>query len=103
MANEVRGVPLPAGAERPLRVYVNGEEVREGAGFTVVGDALVFDPPLRARPRLGLGRSIMLALGIGVYGDLRGDTLDVQYHSGGVPRAATLPLRAEEESPPPPA
>lgn len=42
-------------------------------------------------------------LGIGLYGDLRGDILDVQYQAGGEARVATLPLRPEAGSPPPPA
>ncbi len=42
---------LPAGAEPPFRVYVNGEERAEGAGFVVEGGTLRFTPPLHAQPR----------------------------------------------------
>jgi hypothetical protein len=89
---EVHEVALPAGAGPPFRVYVNGEERVEGEGFVVDGATLRFTPPLRAQPALGLGRKMLLGIGIGVYGDLRGDTLDVQYQSGGQPRVVTIPL-----------
>lgn len=97
MANEnlVHSVALPAGAEPPFRVYVNGEERTEGRDFAVEGSTMRFTPPLRARPRLGLGRQTLLAIGIGVYGDLKGDTLDIQYQRGGVSQVTNIPLRAE--------
>jgi hypothetical protein len=98
--NVVREVQLPPGAGPPLRVWVNGEERHEGEAWTLAGGTLRFDPPLRARPKLGFGRSIMLSLGIGVYGDLRGDTLDVQFRAGGATRTATLPVRPPGGAPP---
>ncbi|MCC6830822.1 MAG: hypothetical protein IT200_05685 [Thermoleophilia bacterium] len=81
--NAVHWVRLPEGAEAPFAVYVNGAPRREGDEFVVDGDRIRFDPPLHARPRMGFGRSVMLALGIGVYGDLRGDTLDITFHRHG--------------------
>ncbi|MFP5452496.1 MAG: hypothetical protein ACLGG9_12210 [Thermoleophilia bacterium] len=90
----VEAVPLPPGAGRPIRVDVNGEERREGEDFTVDADRVRFSRQLRPRPDLGLGRKIMLAIGIGVYGDLRGDTLDLQYTLGGSTRMVNVPLRA---------
>lgn len=81
--NAVHWVRLPQGAEPPIAVYVNGAPRAEGAGFTVDGDRIRFDPPLHARPKMGFGRSVMLALGIGVYGDLKGDTLDLTFHRNG--------------------
>jgi hypothetical protein len=97
-AAEVHRVALPAGAEPPIRVYVNGEERREGEGFVVDGGTLRFTPPLRAQRPLGLGRKILLGIGIGVYGDLKGDTLDVQYRSAGQPRIVTIPLTPTGEA-----
>jgi hypothetical protein len=35
----------------------------------------------------------MLAIGIGVYGDLKGDTLDLGYRQGGATRTTTVALR----------
>ena len=89
---EVHEVALPTGAGPPFRVYVNGEERAEGAGFVVAGGTLRFTPPLHAQPPIGLGRKILLGIGIGVYGDLKGDTLDLQYHAAGQARVATIPL-----------
>ena len=101
--NLVHAVPLPPGARPPIRVYVNGEERSEGEDFVVEGDTLRFLRPLRARPPLGLGRKVMLAIGIGVYGDLKGDALDVLYESAGGPRtqSITLTAAAAAEGPPP--
>jgi hypothetical protein len=89
----VETVPLPAGATGPVRVYVNGEEWREGEDFTVEPGRVRFSRRLRPQPDLGLGRKIMLAIGIGVYGDLRGDTLDLQYTLDGSPQMVNVPLR----------
>lgn len=97
----VRAVPLPPGAEPPVRVYVNGEEWVEGTDFTVEGGVVRFLRTLRAQPPLGTGRKIMLAIGIGVYGDLKGDTLDLGYHQGGALRTTPVDLRKYAgESPP---
>ena len=98
----VHELALPAGAEPPIRVYVNGEERREGEGLVVEGSTLRFSPPLRAQPPLGLGRKIMLGIGIGVYGDLKGDTLDLQYRQGGVTRMVPVPLNPGEAAGGPP-
>jgi hypothetical protein len=89
----VHAVALPASAHPPYRVYVNGEERLEGEGYRVEGGTLRLTPPLRPRPPLGLWRKVLLAIGIGVYGDLRGDTLDVTYRAAdGTTRTVTVPL-----------
>lgn len=90
--NLVHAVALPAGAEPPVRVYVNGGERREGVDFALEGGTIRLLRPLRAQPRLGLGRKVMLAIGIGVYGDLRGDTLDVSFTRGGRTEMASIRL-----------
>ena len=100
----VHAVPLPAGAEPPIRVFVNGEEWAEGTDFTVDGTLVRFHRALRAQPPLGLGRKIMLAIGIGVYGDLKGDKLDVIYRAGDGTRSASIPLTpGDAAGAPPPA
>lgn len=99
----VRSILLPAGAQPPIRVYVNGEEWDPETDFTVDGPVLRFTRPLRAQPKLGFGRSMMLAMGIGVYGDLKGDKLDILYQVGDRPQSASIPLvagEAEGVSPP---
>ena len=86
-------VPLPAGAEPPYQVYVNGEPRREGLDYRVDGRWLRFTTRLTPKQALGTGRKLMLAMGIGVYGDLKADTVDVQYRSGGRPELASgLPI-----------
>lgn len=99
--DRVHAIPLPAGAEPPIRVYVNGEEWSEGSDYDVEGGWVRFHRPLRAQPPLGLGRKIMLTLGIGVYGDLRGDTLDLQYRVGGRTEMRPITLTGSAEDPPP--
>jgi hypothetical protein len=94
-ANLVHAVALPPGAEPPIAVFVNGAQRAERADYVVDDGVLRFDPPLRAQPRLGLGRKTMLAMGIGVYGDLKGDTLDVQYQREGRTQMASIPLTPE--------
>jgi hypothetical protein len=89
----VWSVPLPQGAEPPYQVFVNGEPRTEGEDYTVEGRWLRFSRKLVAKPPLGMGRRVMLLLGIGVYGDLKADVVDVQYHSGGRAQLASgLPI-----------
>lgn len=85
-ALEVWWTDLPPGSEGPVTVFVNGKELTEGDGLRLEGTRVHFDEPLRARPQLGLWRHILLAIGIGVYGDLKGDTIDIRYTRGGVPQ-----------------
>ena len=74
-------VPLPRGAERPTRVFVNGIRQQEGRDYTVRDGALHFTREL-ARERVGFWRwtAMFLAL-FGSYG--RNDTVDVHYRAGG--------------------
>lgn len=96
LPNQVHSVLLPASAEPPIQVYVNGEEWVEQTDFTVDGPFLRFLRPLKAQPKLGFGRSVMLAMGIGVYGDLKGDKLDVLFQHGDGTSSASIPLTAGE-------
>jgi hypothetical protein len=100
----VWSVALPAGAEPPYRVWVNGEPREEGVDYTVDGRWLRFRTPLAARARLGPWRRLLLLIGIGVYGDLRGDTVDLRYTAGGRPLHATdlpiIPPQAPAAPPP---
>lgn len=82
----VWNVALPAEAEPPFEVFVEGVQLTEGADFQVDGRWLRITRPLRAAPpRLGLGGRILLSIGIGVYKD-RVDTVDVRYRVGGEAR-----------------
>ncbi len=82
-ATEVWWMDLPEGSEGPVTVFVNGRELTEGHGLHLDGRRIHFDEPLRARPAVGFWRQVMLFIGIGVYGDLKGDTVDVQFMRAG--------------------
>jgi hypothetical protein len=82
-ADEVWWIDLPEGGGSPVTVWVDGAEITEGAGLEVRDGRVHLERPLRARPRLGVGRKVMLAIGIGVYGDLRGDSVDLRYTRAG--------------------
>ena len=80
-------VPLPKGAGRPFRVFVNGVPQREGADYEVAGRELLFSKPLE-KERLGVGRWTAIFLGLwGYYG--KNDSVDVQYRLGGRETVAT--------------
>ncbi len=91
---------LPPGSEGPITVFVNGRKLTEGDGLRLEGTRIHFDSPLHARPELGFGRKLLLSIGIGVYGDLRGDSVDVQYTRHGV-RQLISDRRARATGPPP--
>jgi hypothetical protein len=80
-------VPLPRGAEPPLRVFVNGVEQQEGSDYEVEGGNLLFNRPL-VKERLGFWRwtAIFFAL-FGTYG--KNDSVDVQYTLGSRTTVAT--------------
>ena len=81
-------VPLPRGAERPFRVFVNGVPQTEGVDYTVQGAELVFPRTLRKEGRLGFWRWLAIFLSIaGTY--RQNDSVDVQYRVAGRERVAT--------------
>ncbi len=74
-------VPLPTGAEPPIRVFVNGVPQQQGRDYELVGRELHFDKPLE-KERLGKGRWTAIFFGLwGSYG--KNDSVDVQYRLGG--------------------
>ncbi len=76
-----RRVRLPRGAGRPIRVYINGVEQREGADYSVHGHEIVFARPI-VKERVGRGRWLAMFLGLfGSYG--RNETVDVHFTRGG--------------------
>lgn len=82
-ANEIWWLDLPPGAGSPVTVYANGTPIREGEGLEVRDGRVHLDRPLRARPDIGFGRKVMLAIGIGVYGDLKADSIDISFMRNG--------------------
>jgi hypothetical protein len=74
-------VPLPDGAEQPIRVFVNGVPQQEGRDYRVAGNELVFDRPLE-KERLSKGKWAAIFFGLwGYYG--KNDQVDVHYRKGG--------------------
>jgi hypothetical protein len=86
-----RRVRLPAGAEPPIRVYVNGIEQAEGADYELRGPEIVFSRPI-VKERVGKGR--WLAMYLGLFGTYRKhETVDIEYRArGGTRLASDLPV-----------
>lgn len=72
---------LPPGCDPPFEVYVNGVLQREGQDYERAGRALLFARPLAKEGRLGPGRWLLGALGIGTY--RKNDLVDIRYQSAG--------------------
>jgi hypothetical protein len=80
-------VPLPAGAERPIRVFVNGVPQERGKDYELVRGELVFNRPLE-KERLSKRKWTAIFFGLwGYYGT--NDSVDVQYRRGGRELIAT--------------
>lgn len=84
MAKEVeagRRVRLPGGAERPIQVFVNGLEQKEGSDYSIHGREIVFSRSL-VKEEVGRGRWLAMWLGLfGSYG--KNETVDVHFRRGG--------------------
>lgn len=73
-----RRVRLPAGAERPIKVYINGVEQAEGEAYRLEGRELVFSRPILKEAKVGGAR--WLAMLLGLFGTYRKhETVDVEY------------------------
>jgi hypothetical protein len=76
-----RRVKLPAGAEPPFSVFVNGVEQAEGRDYNVRAGEIVFTRPI-VKEKVGMGR--WMAMYLGLFGTYRkNETVDVQYSRGG--------------------
>jgi hypothetical protein len=76
-----RRVRLPAGAEGPYTVFVNGIEQREGADYEVRAGEIVFNRQI-VKEKVGAGR--WLAMYLGAFGTYRkNETIDVQFKRDG--------------------
>ena len=76
-----RRVKLPAGAEPPFGVFVNGVEQAEGRDYNVRAGEIVFTRPI-VKEKVGMGR--WMAMYLGLFGTYRkNETVDVQYTRGG--------------------
>ncbi|HET8976260.1 MAG TPA: hypothetical protein VFN15_06490 [Solirubrobacterales bacterium] len=76
-----RRVRMPAGAERPIHVFINGTEQREGEAYSIHDELIVFTRPI-IKERVGRGRWLAMTLGLfGSYGE--NETVDVHFTRGG--------------------
>ncbi len=74
-------VKIPAGAEAPYTVYVNGVEQVEGEDFNIEGRELVFTRPIVKEE---MGTSRWLAMYLGLWGTYRKDEkVDIQFQRAG--------------------
>jgi len=76
-----RRLKLPAGAEAPYAVFVNGIEQKEGADYRVAAGEIVFTREI-VKEEVGKGR--WLAMYLGLFGTYRkNETIDLQFQRGG--------------------
>jgi hypothetical protein len=74
-------VKLPAGAEPPFTVFVNGVEQSEGGDYEVGDGEIVFGRPI-VKEKVGTGR--WLAMYLGLWGTYRkNETIDLQFRRDG--------------------
>jgi hypothetical protein len=77
-----RRVQLPRGAERPIRIYVNGIEQSEGDDYLVNAGTVLFNRPIIKEEKLSGLR--WLSMLVGVVGTYRkNESVDVEYTSKG--------------------
>jgi len=81
-------IPLPEGARAPVDVFVNSVQL-EPTAYVVEGRWIKVRQRINPKQQMGLGRRMMLGLGIGVYGDLKADVVDVSYQLAGRTQFAT--------------
>lgn len=73
-------VKLPAGAEPPFTVFINGVEQSEGADYEIESGEVVFTRPI-VKEKIGTSR--WLAMYLGLWGTYRkNETVDLQFHRG---------------------
>ena len=76
-----RRLKLPAGAEAPYVVFVNGIEQSEGADYEIRAGEIVFTREI-VKEKVGTGR--WLAMYLGLFGTYRkNETIDLQFSRDG--------------------
>ena len=90
-----RRVALPRGAERPIRVYVNGVEQQDGSDYEIAGNEIVFSRPI-VKETVTPGR--WMAMYLGLFGTYRkNETVDIEYRRGGKTELASdVPIIGDE-------
>ncbi len=84
-------VRIPAGAEPPFTVFINGVEQSEGADYDIAGEEIVFTRPI-VKEKIGTSR--WLAMYLGLWGTYRkNETVDLQFsREGKVQLVSDLPV-----------
>ena len=73
---------LPAGAQPPFVVYVNGVVQNEGTDYDVRAGEIVFTRQILKEDKVGFGR--WLAMYMGIFGTYRkNETVDIEYRRNG--------------------
>ncbi|MGA6946139.1 MAG: hypothetical protein WBZ00_00150 [Solirubrobacterales bacterium] len=76
-----RRIRMPGGAERPIQVFINGTEQKEGSDYSIHGREIVFSRPL-VKEKVSTSRWLAMTLGLfGSYG--KNETVDVHFRRGG--------------------
>jgi hypothetical protein len=76
-----RRLKLPAGAEAPYTVFINGVEQREGSDYEVRAGEIIFKREI-VKEKVGAGR--WLAMYLGLFGTYRkNETIDLQFQRRG--------------------
>ena len=74
-------VKLPARAEPPFTVFINGIEKSEGTDYSIEDGEIAFTEPI-VKEKIGTGR--WLAMYLGLFGTYRkNETVDIQFRRGG--------------------
>jgi hypothetical protein len=91
-------VKIPAGAEPPYTVFVNGIEQSENSDYEIAGGEIVFSRPI-VKEKIGTGR--WLAMYLGLFGTYRKDeTIDLQFtRQGKLQLLSDLPVVPYPEGP----
>jgi hypothetical protein len=89
-----RRMKLPAGAEAPYTVFINGVEQRQGVDYELRAGEIVFTRQI-VKEKVGAGR--WLAMYLGLFGTYRkNETIDLQFHRNGkVQLVSDLPVQAD--------
>lgn len=89
-----RRLKLPAGAEAPYTVFINGVEQRQGQDYELRAGEIVFTRQI-VKEKVGTGR--WLAMYLGLFGTYRKDeTIDLQFNRNGkVELISNLPVQAD--------
>lgn len=75
-----RRVKVPRGAQRPIKVYINGQEQKEGVDYTLHEGEIVFREPILKEDLSELGAIRKVMLGLGLVGSYqRNEMVDVEY------------------------